>query len=164
MPIDRSIVGKSTGRTRVVIERGPVAVFADAVKDSSPEYRNPTAAAEAGLSGIPAPPTYPFIMSHWGAFAEIQPERSDDAASDIGKLLGPLVAEGGLILHGEQEFEYHRPVLVGDTLVGEGRVSDAYEKTSGSHTMTFIVTETVWTEESSGEPVVTTRTNLLVRK
>ena len=39
-----------------------------------------------------------------------------------GKSHGPLMAKGGLILHGEQEFVYHRPVLVGDVLVGEGKI------------------------------------------
>ncbi len=164
MPIDRDIIGKSTGRTRVVIERGPVAVFADAVKDRSPEYRNPAAAGEAGHTAIPAPPTFPIAMAHWGAFEEIQPESSDEAASLLGSILGPLLAAGGLILHGEQEFEYSRTLVVGDSLIGEGRISDAYEKVSGDHSMTFIVSETVWSDEANGEPVVTARSNLIVRK
>ena len=53
------------------------------------------------------------------------------------------MAKGGIILHGEQEFLYHRPVFVGDVLVGEGHVVDAYTKESKGKTMTFIVTETV---------------------
>jgi len=48
-------------------------------------------------------------------------------------------------------------------LVGEGKVADAYEKQSGSSTLTFVVLETTWSEEATGEPVVTARTNLLVR-
>ena len=54
------------------------------------------------------------------------------------------MAKGGLILHGEQEFIYHRPVLVGDVLVGEGTITDAYQKESKGRTMTFIVSETNW--------------------
>ena len=46
----------------------------------------------------------------------------------MAEVLGPLMANGGLILHGEQEFTYHRPVLAGDVLVGEGRVADAYRR------------------------------------
>ena len=52
--------------------------------------------------------------------------------------MGPLMAKGGLILHGEQEFLYHRPVQVGDVLVGEGKITDAYQKESKGRTMTFI--------------------------
>jgi hypothetical protein len=102
-------------------------------------------------------------MGHWGTFPEIQPEGSDEAASGIGAVLGPLLAQGGLLLHGEQEFEYHRAVVVGDVLVGEGIVADTYEKQSGSNTLTFVVLKTTWSDDVTGEPVVTTRTNLLVR-
>jgi len=163
VPVDRSVIGKSTGRSKVVIERGPVAVFADAVKDASPIYRDPAAAAAAGLPAIPVPPTYPFVMGHWGTFPEMQPAADEDAASGIGEVLGPLLAGGGLLLHGEQEFEYHRAVVVGDVLVGEGRIADAYEKQSGTNTLTFVVLETTWRDDATGEPVVTSRTNLLVR-
>lgn len=163
MAVDRSIIGKSTGRRRVVIERGPVAVFADAVKDADPVYRSAAAAEEAGYDAIPVPPTWPFVMHHWGAFPEIQPTGTDEDTSAFGLVLGPLLAKGGLLLHGEQEFEYHRPVYVGDVLTGEGTISDVYEKATGSATMTFVVTETVWTDDANGEPVVTARTNTLVR-
>jgi acyl dehydratase len=163
VPVDRSVIGKSTGRSKVVIERSPVAVFAEAVKDNSPVYRDPRAAEAAGLAAIPVPPTYPFVMSHWGAFPELQPERGGEAMSGMGDVLGPLLAQGGLLLHGEQAFDYHRPVVVGDVLVGEGKVADAYEKQSGSNTLTFVVIETTWSDEATGEPVVTARTNLLVR-
>ncbi len=146
-----------------MVERGPVAVFADAVKDSNAAYRDPQAAADAGLSAIPVPPTFPFVMAHWGTFVEIQPEKPDDVTSGMGEVLAPLLAKGGLLLHGEQAFEYHRPVLVGDVLLGEGKVVDAYEKQSGSNTLTFVVVETTWTANATGEPVVTSRTNLLVR-
>jgi len=146
-----------------VIERGPVAVFAEALKDANPAYRSPQGAAEAGLPAIPVPPTYPFVMAHWGAFEESQPEAPGEGSSGMGEVLGPLLAKGGLLLHGEQEFEYHRPVVVGDVLLGEGKVADAYEKQSGSSTLTFVVVETIWTDDATGEPVVTSRTNLLVR-
>jgi hydroxyacyl-ACP dehydratase HTD2-like protein with hotdog domain len=67
------------------------------------------------------------------------------------------------VLHGEQEFEYHRPIVVGDVVIGEGRIVDIYEKESKSRTMTFVVTETVWRDEKNGEPVVTERFNLIHR-
>lgn len=165
MAVDRSAIGKSTGRRRVVIERGPVAVFADAVKDDDPVYRDATVAASAGHPAIPVPPTYPGVMEHWGAFPDTQLEGGDSGAgaSVVGEIIGPLFANGGLILHGEQEFEYSSPVHVGDVLVGEGRIADIYEKVSANATMTFVVTETTWRRESSGEPAVVSRSNLLVR-
>jgi acyl dehydratase len=157
-----TIIGTPTSTTVVTVERGQLAEFAAAVKDSSPEYRDPRAAAAVGLAGIPAPPTYPFVMGNFGAFPELQP---DDApkGNPMGAVLGPLMAKGGLILHGEEEFLYHRPILVGDVLIGEGVISDVYQKESKGRTMTFICSETTWTEESTGEPVVTARMNLIHR-
>jgi acyl dehydratase len=146
----------------VVIERGPVTNFAIAVCDHNPVYRDSKAAEAAGLDAIPVPPTFPFVMETWGRFAEIQPEDAP-RGNPMGEVIGPLMAKGGIILHGEQEFEYHRPVKVGDVLYGEGKVVDAYAKESKGKTMTFVVTEVAWRDETTGEPVVTTRMNIIHR-
>ena len=73
------------------------------------------------------------------------------------------MASGGLMLHGEQEFIYHRPIAVGDVLVGKGKIVDAYQKESKGKTMTFFVSETKWSDEATGEPVVTVRYNTICR-
>lgn len=158
----KGIIGKPTGKAKVVVERAPVQHFADAVLSASPIYHSPEAAKAAGFSSIPAPPTFPFAMEFAGKFDEIQP--ADGVVSNpLGEAIGPLMAKGGLILHGEQEFIYHRPVQVGDVLVSEGKIADAYQKESKGRTMTFIVQETDWTDEKTGEPVVTTRFNVIHR-
>jgi len=158
----KKIIGKPMSKSKVVVERSAVTNFATAVCDPSPVYRDPRAAADAGLTAIPAPPTFAFVMQSWGNFPEIQPE-DVPTGNPMGEVLGPLMAKGGLVLHGEQEFEYHRPVYVGDVLLGEGKVVDAYTKESKGKTMTFVVTETVWKDDRTGEPVVTTRFNVIHR-
>ena len=89
-----TIIGRPTGTTVVTVERGQLALFAAAVKDDNPVYRDPRAAESAGLPGIPAPPTYPFVMGNFGAFPELQ---TDDAPSGnpMAEVLGPLMANGG---------------------------------------------------------------------
>jgi hydroxyacyl-ACP dehydratase HTD2-like protein with hotdog domain len=79
------------------------------------------------------------------------------------QVMGELFAGGGLVLHGEEEFEYHRPIVVGDVLVGEGVLTDIYEKESKGRTMTFVVIETVWRDDATGDKVVTERFNLIHR-
>jgi acyl dehydratase len=79
------------------------------------------------------------------------------------EVIGTLMQKGGMVLHGEQEFEYHRPVMVGDVLEGEGKVTDVYEKESKGKTMTFLVTENVFKDAKTGDPVLTTRMNLIHR-
>jgi acyl dehydratase len=162
MAVDTSVIGKRTGTSRAVVERGPVANFARALKDESPIYSDDKAAEAAGFSSIPAPPTFGFCMEHWGKFAEIQPDEVVEG-NPMFETIGKLMAEGGLVLHGEQEFEYHRPIQVGDVLRSVGRVVDAYEKESRGKTMTFVVSETVWTDDRTGEPVLTSRFNLIHR-
>ncbi|HTU38186.1 MAG TPA: MaoC family dehydratase N-terminal domain-containing protein [Acidimicrobiales bacterium] len=158
----KGAIGQPIGKSKVVVERAPVQHFADAVLSSSPIYHDPAAARQAGFDEIPAPPTFPFAMEFSGKFDELQPF---DGVVDnpLGKVVGPLMAKGGLILHGEQEFIYHRPVMVGDVLVSEGKIVDAYQKESKGRTMTFIIQETNWTDDKTGEPVVTTRFNLIHR-
>jgi hypothetical protein len=81
--------GNRLGTTRVRIESGPVRVFAAAVEDDSPSYKE---------DGAIVPPTFPFSWGYW--------ERSTARRRDspIDKLRGA----GRMILHGEQEFVYHR--------------------------------------------------------
>jgi peroxisomal enoyl-CoA hydratase 2 len=163
--MDRSVIGKKTSAFRVRVERQPVANFAAAVLDSSPVYRDPAAAAEAGLPGIPAPPTFSFAMPFWGAYAaeDQPPDPTDGGVNPMHQIMGEQFAKGALVLHGEQEFEYHRPIVVGDVLDGEGVIVDAYEKDTDSALMTFVVVETAWKDASSGAPVVTERFNLIAR-
>jgi acyl dehydratase len=162
--VDKSVIGTPTGTSKVVIERGPLSIFARSVKDENPIYQDPRAAKEAGFDDIPAPPTYAFSgMTFWGTFPEIQPDDSTKGRNVTMEIMGGLMAKGGLILHGEQFFEYHRPLVAGDVLVGEGKIVDLYEKDSKGKTMTFLVTENVFRDDKTGDPVVTTRMNLIHR-
>lgn len=155
-------IGKPIPPQTVVLERGPVSNFAKAVTDHNPVYSDPRVAGAAGFTAIPAPPTFPFAWHHWGAFTDLQPEGAGGPHPMV-EAMGELLANGGLILHGEQEFIYHRQPVVGDVLTAHGSVKDIYEKTSsGGKTMTFIVTETSWQDES-GDPVVTQTMTLLHR-
>jgi hydroxyacyl-ACP dehydratase HTD2-like protein with hotdog domain len=102
-------------------------------------------------------------MAHWGAYPEQQPADGNPGRNPVMEIIGGLMQKGGLVLHGEEEFEYHRPLVVGDVLEGEGKVTDIYEKESKGKTMTFLVTENVFKDARTGEPVVTTRMNLIHR-
>ena len=136
--------GSELGRTKVRVESGPVRVFAKAVTDASPQY-----AAEDAV----VPPTFPFSWSYWGTI------EGSTKGLPIDKLRGP----GRMILHGEQEFVYHRHPKVGDVLEGTARISDVYEKDSSSAVMEFYVQETSWKDATTGEPVCDVKFTLIVR-
>ena len=158
-------IGLPTGAATIHVERGPVTQFARAVTDKNPVYRDLAAAREAGFDSIPAPPTFTFsAASHWGVFPEGQPEDpTGGRGNPMRSLMGNLMKEGGIVLHGEQEFVYHRPVQVGETLHQEGKIVDLYSKEAKGKTMTFLVMETVFRDDA-GDPVVTERFNLIHRK
>jgi MaoC dehydratase-like protein len=137
--------GQSTGTQKVVIERGPVKVFAQALGDDDEVYTK---------DGAPVPPTYPFVMPYWGSMGQ-----GGAAGLPIDKLRGP----GRAILHGEQAFEYHRWPRVGDVLEGTGSITDVYEKErSNGGKLEFYETKTEWKDAESGEPVCTTIFTLVI--
>lgn len=147
----------------VVVERGPVSNFATAIGDRSEVFHDATAAEAAGHDAMPAPPTYPFVMHTFGAFPELQPDGAG-ASSPVSEAIGELMAQGGMLLHGEQEFTYQRPVRVGDRLRGTGEIEDVYVKESGDRVMTFVVARTDWTDDQTGEPVCSSWMTLIHRR
>ena len=69
------LAGQELGRQTARIEGGPVRVFATAVKDTDPVYRE---------EGAPVPPMYPFVMTYWGSLGE-----GGAAGLPIERLRGP---------------------------------------------------------------------------
>ncbi len=165
MAVDTSVIGKPTGSWKVTIERSPISNFAGAVTDTNPVFFDRTAAQAAGFDDVPATPTFTIGLPYWAGYQhEIQPDDpTGGAGSPLMGVIGGLMSKGGLILHGEQEFQYFKPIVVGDTLIGEGSITDIYEKDSDKALMTFVVSETRWTDASTGEPVLTERFNLIHR-
>jgi acyl dehydratase len=154
-------IGMSTGRGVLVIERGPLTNFARAVLDESPVYRNAEVARAEGFTDIPAPPTFGFSIQNWGRWEELQPSEQP-GPNPMFEVMGKLMSSGGLVLHGEQSFTYHQPVVSGQRLTYEGVVRDIYEKPTGDRTMTFVVVEDTY-RDSDGNPVLTSTMNLIHR-
>jgi len=161
--VDREkVVGQEMPSQTVVIERGPVSNFAKAVKDDNAIYQDPRTAKDAGFPAVPAPPTYGFAFHHWGQFPELQPEGAGISNPIMG-VIGALMKSGGLVLHGEQSFVYHRPILAGDQLTSRGVIKDMYEKEGkAGGKMTFVAAETQWIDQT-GELVLTSTMTLLHR-
>src|SRR5437660_11441948 len=53
-----ALSGRTLGTQKVVIERGPVRVFAQALMDDDAVY---------SADDAPVPPTFPFSMTYWGS-------------------------------------------------------------------------------------------------
>ena len=144
----KSIVGESKRTVEGLrVEAGKVAEFARATGADDPVYYDETAARERGHDRIPAPPTF----TRTGYFERY---RTDDTGSSFGFDLG-FDPEG--TVHGEQEYDFERPVYVGDVLSGVTTLADVYQRTgSDDRTLTFAVLETVY-RDADGDRVVTER-------
>src|ERR1700746_3029458 len=102
MPIDKSMVGNTGKPFTVPIEWSKVREFARAIKDPNSVYFDPEAAKKAH-GGIPVPVTFLQTSAFW---------QEADSSPGIGGF------DMRRILHGEQDFELLRPILVGDVLTG----------------------------------------------
>ena len=131
-----------------VVERGKIGEFARAVMNESETYT-----AEKPV----APPTFPQSIALWRA--RQRPPASGGGRGGGG---GPDMRR---VLHGEQEFEYVRPLRAGDVLTAESHMKDRYEKEGKrGGTMTFTVTETVF-KDQNGEIVAYSRgTSIITSK
>ena len=125
---------------RVQIEAGPVRIFAGVVGADEELHGSAVVAGAAGFAGIPIPPTYGFVMGYWGALPSPRESEVIQAGelADLGAVSNALMRDGGMVLHGEQEFRYHRPVLVGETVDVTGTVLSVIDKSgSGGHSLRF---------------------------
>ncbi|WP_255152310.1 FAS1-like dehydratase domain-containing protein [Halorarius halobius] len=132
------------------VEAGKVAEFAAAVGDDNPVFVDEAAAADRGFDRRPAPPTF----TRTSMFPRYRPEGVGRLGIDIG-------FDIRYELHGEQVYEFARPVFVGDTLSATTTLTDAYEREGRQGgRMTFAVLETEFVDETGG-PVVTERQTVI---
>ena len=131
--VDQFAVGRRFTPTTARVDPGRMRQFLKAIGDTNPIFRDPETARTAGLAGPVLPPTYLFCLEMLEA--EIPVEFVEALGIDIGR-----------ILHGEQSFSYHAPVVVGDTLTFEPCVKSVIDKKGGA--LTFLVLETRVTNQA----------------
>jgi len=127
-----------------LVGREKVREFARAVFATNPINLDPEAARAAGHADVVAPPTFPVVVQ----------ERT------LAQLLGDTDAgiDFGRVVHGDQRFEYTRPIVAGDELTA--RLTVTAVKTLGGNSMVTAATEI---SDAAGEHVVTATSTLVVR-
>jgi len=126
--VDQSAVGRTFAPVTAHVEPSRLRYFFDTLGERNPVYRDIEAARAEGYSSISAPPTYLFCLEMMDA--ERPFEFLDELDIDLGR-----------VLHGEQSFIYHAPVVVGDTLTFKSRVTDVADKKGGAMTLVVVTTE-----------------------
>ena len=127
-----------------VVGREKVREFASAVFAAAPIHHDVDAATAAGYSDVVAPPTFPIVIQE--------------------KTLHQLLSHPGAgidfsrVVHGDQKFDYQRPLVAGDEVVATLRVTKI--QSLGGHTM---VTSESTITTTAGEPVVVATSTLVIR-
>ncbi len=144
MPLNQALIGKEYPPVRYEVGREKLREFAASVGETDPVYHDEEAARAAGHPDIPAVPTFPVVLTlRVGQKVYNDPELGLDYSR---------------VVHGEQEFTYHRPIFAGDRLLAAGRV--AAMEVKGRHELLAI--ETRVTSED-GEPVCSAVVTLISR-
>ncbi|MFB4313645.1 MaoC family dehydratase N-terminal domain-containing protein [Actinomadura sp. 21ATH] len=109
MPLNRDFIGRSFPPTDPYeVSRVKIREFADAIGDGNPIYRDAEAAKAAGHPDVIAPPTFPIVVS-LGNAGLADPE---------------LGLNYAMVVHGEQRFEYTRPLRAGDVVTCTSTITE----------------------------------------
>ncbi|WP_369214024.1 MaoC family dehydratase N-terminal domain-containing protein [Streptomyces flavofungini] len=147
MAIDRAHIGRTVGTQTLLISRSRLRLFAKATGQTDPVYSDLDAAKAAGHPDLPVPPTF---------FTAVRLESPDPFA-----WLSELGVDMRAVLHGEQEFMYHRLAHAGDTLTATERITDIYDKRGGA--LEFLVSTTSITDQN-GELITEAVSTTVIRE
>lgn len=144
--IDKKHIGYNFPAVTVPVEEGRLRFLAKSLGESRGIYSNPDAAKAAGLPGLLAPPTFPFML-------EIDALDLVDFMEFLGEPLQNL-------LHGEENFSYYSPIYAGDIITVRKKITDIIDKKGGS--LQFVISDNTFTNQD-GVIVAETRTNYVFR-
>jgi acyl dehydratase len=143
--IDKSLIGREGEPVVHEVEKGAIRRFAEALGDPNPIYVDELAARAAGYPSLVAPPTFPIALVANDRFRH---------SLDLGTRS---------ILHGEEQFEYARPIVAGDRITVTSRVADVQEKAGASGPMDVLVIEDEGRDDK-GEAVFRARATWILRR
>ena len=143
--LDRSLIGRQGEPVVHEVEKGAIRSFAEAIGDPNPIYVDEVAARAAGYASLVAPPTFPVALASNERFRH---------SLDLGTRS---------IIHGEQQFEYARPIVAGDRITVRSKVADVQERAGSSGAMDVLVIEDEGRDDK-GELIFRTRAMLILRR
>ncbi|MFW0180929.1 FAS1-like dehydratase domain-containing protein [Rothia sp. P5766] len=145
MAINQDLVGRLYPPTEpYAVGREKIREFATAVKATSPLHFDLQTAQAAGYTDLVAPPTFAIILAQKADAALIT---DPEAGIDFSR-----------VVHADQRFTHHRPIVAGDKLLTEVHVDSLRVMGAGAMLSTREEITTV-----SGEKVATCYSSLLVR-
>jgi len=155
--IKAKYVGRLDEPRIMVVEKGSIQRYAQAIGDSNPIYYDEEAAQCAGYRSNPAP----LGFFGWPA----KPSSAMEMGRGIQGQLSMEIAQAGYpgILDGGVEYEISRPICAGDILVAVPRIEDVTARETRAGAMVFRVVATDYINQN-GDLTVRARSTLIARK
>ncbi|WP_136610798.1 FAS1-like dehydratase domain-containing protein [Sinomonas albida] len=126
------------------VAREKIREFARAVKAEHPAHYDVDAAQSLGYADVVAPPSFAIIVAQR---ADAQLIADPESGIDFSR-----------VVHAEQRFTHHRPIVAGDRLTAELHVDQVRAMGGGA-----MITTRAEIASEAGERVATTTSSILVR-
>ncbi|GMA57147.1 acyl dehydratase [Alicyclobacillus sacchari] len=136
------LVGVWSKPVKNEVEKGAIRKFAQAIGDGNPLYHDEEAATKSRYGRLVAPPTFSRTF-------------------DYGQIPHLVLPVAGLI-HGEQSYVFHRPILAGDVLYASQGLVDVKER-SGKLGRMIILVFSYKVENEAGDLVQTSTSTVIYR-
>ncbi len=142
-PETYAMVGEPLGdAVTAVVTRREAQRYARAVGDLAPIYFDEDAARAAGYDGLVTPPTFVgHAVVEGSTLADV---RIDGSWAAGGRKVRLGVSRS---MFGGEEWEFHLPVLVGDTITAQRRLGNVEEKDGRSGPFVLLHYETTFTNQ-----------------
>ncbi len=142
--IDHKFIGKEYPVTEYEIGREKMKEYASAINDSSPYYFDREVGKKSEYGDNIAPPNFAAVYSLLGcANLFFDPE---------------LALNFAMLVHGEQEFEWLRPVKPGDVITTTGKIVDIAEKGNND-----VISYEAESKNQDGDVVTVARATFVIR-
>ena len=145
MAVNRDFLGRTfVAAEPYEVSRVKIADFADAIGDPNPLYRDRAAAQAAGYPDVIAPPTFAIVIS----------------MANSARVVGDpaLGINYAMVVHGEQRFQYSRPIHAGDVVTTQSTITEIRD--AGRNVLLTTATEI---STADGEHVCTAHNTLVER-
>jgi acyl dehydratase len=144
MAINRDFIGRTFPASEPYqIGREQIRNFATAIKDDNPIYHDAEAARAAGHADVVAPPTFLIALGF----------------RDRSYMADPtLNLNYAMVVHGEQQFVLHRPIVAGDEVRSQATITNIAD--AGRNEKMTVESKIV---DASGETIAITTNTLISR-
>lgn len=142
----KEFLGKTYPKFSVEVEKGRIAQFAHSIGAEDAAYFDEDAAKQQGYRAIPAPPTFGYTIT-------MDAGQAFNVLEDMG-------VEKSKAVHGEQGFTYFADICAGDTITGQQKITEVYDKKNGA--LIFFATE-MKLENQAGTHVADLHSVIVIR-